>query len=72
MRGYLLYKGSWSTLTSEDLEKEFRETLKKGLFEIDPNKSLERSLEKALERTTPETPGDPRDNKVRIKQPEWL
>ncbi len=58
--------------SKEDLENKFHDTLKEGLFELNPNKTLESALAKALERTTPEEPGDPRDNKVKTKQPEWV
>ena len=59
----------------KDLRDQFEDNLKEHLFEIG-GKTLEEALEEALDQTTPETPGDPRDNQgPRLKEnstSEWI
>ena len=56
-----------------DAEQEFQDTLTEGLFGDVEHDSVEKALEKALDSTTPELPGDPRDfRKPRNAEPEWV
>ena len=60
--------------TEKELIEQFREELYKESFKKE-ERTVEEALEEALELTTPEEPGDPRDNKkakVRQEDDEWL
>lgn len=56
-----------------DLEDGLLDEVKKGLFNI-RHRSREEAFQEALDETTPEKPGDPRDklDTHRKPEPEWL
>ena len=60
--------------TEKELRAEFKEEIVKGVFKTE-KRTLEKALEEALDLTTPEEPGDPRDKKepaLRSDDDEWL
>ncbi len=44
-----------------DLEESLHEKFRKDMFEPREERSLEDAIQEALDQTTPELPGDPRD-----------
>ena len=59
---------------SLDLEEQFADELKRGLFKAPRHPDVAEALQRALDETTPERPGDPRDklNTHQEPEPEWI
>jgi hypothetical protein len=59
--------------TEIETERKFQERMTEDLFGQVEHDTLEKALEKALDSTTVETPGDPRDFRdPRPAESEWL
>ncbi len=59
---------------ANDLEEHFKDTVAHQIKGGDywRKKDLEEAFQEALDNTTPEEPGDPRDEKVANRGPEWI